>query len=180
MAGVLNSRFWISWECNLRLDDLSTFNPSVCHPVLWNPGQTRPFPLMSCQSFGRGDLLSSACLLKSLWSLVYVACGCRGFFLTTLVAWLWEWQCWSVCRSVCHFGAEWNSSTTIGWIAMGICTGIHDPQRMNPNDFGDPLTFPLAPPQGSNLWFWVKCLSSYWMGCPKIWHRHSCPPQDEL
>ncbi len=36
--------------------------------------------------------------------------------------------------------------STVGWIAMEFCTDIHGFQRMNPNDFGDPLTFPLAPP----------------------------------
>ena len=41
---------------------------------------------------------------------------------------------------------------------QGFCTDIHDPPRMNPNDFGDPLTFHLAPPSGQNftspvLWF---------------------------
>ena len=32
---------------------------------------------------------------------------------------------------------------------------IHGSQRMNPTNFGDPLTFSVAPPQGSHLWvFW--------------------------
>lgn len=35
------------------------------------------------------------------------------------------------------------------WI-LGVkrCTDIPSPQRINPNDFDDPLTFPLAPPTG--------------------------------
>ncbi len=33
-----------------------------------------------------------------------------------------------------------------GWIALKLRTDIHGLQMMNPNDFGDPLTFPLAPP----------------------------------
>lgn len=41
-----------------------------------------------------------------------------------------------------------NISATIGWIAMKCCTDIRGPQRMNPNVFGDPLTFHLAPPLG--------------------------------
>ncbi len=31
------------------------------------------------------------------------------------------------------------------WIAMKCGLNIHGPQMMNPNHFGDPLTFPLAP-----------------------------------
>ncbi len=37
-------------------------------------------------------------------------------------------------------------STTITWIGMKFSTDVHDPQRMIPDDFGDPLTFPLVPP----------------------------------
>lgn len=37
-----------------------------------------------------------------------------------------------------------NVSTTIGWIFMKLCADIHVPRRMNPADFCDPLTFPLA------------------------------------
>lgn len=32
------------------------------------------------------------------------------------------------------------------WITMKCCTDIQDPQRRNPTDFCDHLTFPLAPP----------------------------------
>lgn len=57
---------------------------------------------------------------------------------------------------------------------------VHGPQRVNPNDFDDPLTLFLA-----NLkvdffvLFWVKWLDNYWMQSYEIWCRHS-PPQDEL
>ncbi len=51
----------------------------------------------------------------------------------------------------------WTNLTSIEW--------IHGPQRMKPTDFGDALTFPLAPPQGWHLWFWVKCLNNCWMDC---------------
>lgn len=27
---------------------------------------------------------------------------------------------------------------------------------MNPNDIGDPMTFPIMPPEGLNIWFRVK------------------------
>lgn len=33
------------------------------------------------------------------------------------------------------------------WIAMRFCVDISGPQRMNPTDYGDPLTFPPAPPR---------------------------------
>lgn len=35
---------------------------------------------------------------------------------------------------------------------MKFCTRIRGPQRMNATDFGDPLSFRLAPPQGLHLW----------------------------
>lgn len=28
---------------------------------------------------------------------------------------------------------------------MKVCADIHEPQRMSPADFADPLTFPLEP-----------------------------------
>ncbi len=34
---------------------------------------------------------------------------------------------------------------------MKFGTGIHGTQRMNPNDFGDLLIFPLAPPAGQRF-----------------------------
>lgn len=43
-----------------------------------------------------------------------------------------------------HFGPDLNISTTIGWIATNGCTDI------NPNNFGDSLTFPLVSPAGFN------------------------------
>lgn len=33
-----------------------------------------------------------------------------------------------------------------GWIAIKFGTDIHGPPKVNPNDCGDPLTVPLAPP----------------------------------
>ncbi len=34
---------------------------------------------------------------------------------------------------------------------MQVCTDIHDPQRVKPNDFDDPLTFFAAPPAGESF-----------------------------
>lgn len=39
---------------------------------------------------------------------------------------------------------------------MKFVTDIHDPQRRNPNDFGDPLTFHL-PPQVERLKTTQRC-----------------------
>ncbi len=46
------------------------------------------------------------------------------------------------------FGSEWNISTNIG---MEFVADIHVPLRMNYNNFGDPLTFHLAPSSGPNF-----------------------------
>lgn len=46
---------------------------------------------------------------------------------------------------------HWNSWSTVGWSAMEFCTDIHDRLRMNPHNFNDPGTFPLAPPWGWHL-----------------------------
>ncbi len=39
-----------------------------------------------------------------------------------------------------------NISAITGWIAVKVCTDIHNAQMINHNNFGDPLTFHLAPP----------------------------------
>ena len=46
---------------------------------------------------------------------------------------------------------------------MELGTNIQDAQRMNLNDFGDPLAFLLEPQRG--LWFRVKYLYSYQIDC---------------
>ena len=61
---------------------------------------------------------------------------------------------------------------------MKFCTDIHDPQKMNPTDFGDPLTFPVV--GGTTSYFSMKYLNYYWIDCDEIWFSHSCSPQDEL
>lgn len=45
-----------------------------------------------------------------------------------------------------HWGSRWHDFQEIlHWYS-------HGPQRMNPNDFGDSLTFPLAPQPGQNVY----------------------------
>lgn len=95
---------------------------------------------------------------------------------------------WMVCQSVStpltdylnkYWGLPWNLSltdprgwipvtfviswpfisTSTQWISTNNCADIHGSQTMNPNDFGDPPTFPLPLPQGYHWWFWVKYYS---------------------
>lgn len=47
-------------------------------------------------------------------------------------------------------------STIIGWIVIKLATCIYCPQIINTDDFSDPLTSPLAPPEGWHLCFWLK------------------------
>lgn len=35
-----------------------------------------------------------------------------------------------------HFAADWNISTTNGWIDMNLCTDVNEDQVMNPADLG--------------------------------------------
>lgn len=59
------------------------------------------------------------------------------FFLALLALWLLGWQCRLASQNV-------QTEISIGLITMKSCTDIHSRQEMNPNGFGDPLTFPLA------------------------------------
>ncbi len=54
-----------------------------------------------------------------------------GEFLAALAVWLYGCQCLSI---------------SAGWIAIKFGADIHGAEIMDRNDFGDPLTFPLAPP----------------------------------
>ena len=40
---------------------------------------------------------------------------------------------------------------TIEWIAMKFTTDLHGPWTIHSRDFGDPLTFSLAPPEGEDF-----------------------------
>ncbi len=50
-----------------------------------------------------------------------------------------------------HFGTNWNISATTGGIVMKCGSDLHVLQRMNCDDFGDPLTFHLAPSSGRHV-----------------------------
>lgn len=42
-----------------------------------------------------------------------------------------------------YFGSNWNIPTITGMSAIKFWTDIHGSQTMQPNDFGDPMTFSL-------------------------------------
>ncbi len=69
-----------------------------------------------------------------------------------------------------------QTEITSGWIVMKFCTDIHGPQMMYCTEFGDPLTFPLAPPWDWHLCFWVKCLNKYFPYFHEICCTRSVPP----
>lgn len=48
-----------------------------------------------------------------------------------------------ICRLIHHVAQDRNISTTVGLIALKFCADVTDPQRMNPTDFGNPLSFSL-------------------------------------
>lgn len=60
------------------------------------------------------------------------------------------------------FFLAFSFSTTIGWVALMFNTDVQGTQRMNPNDFGELLTFPLARPTVLSLIRW-NTLRIYWM-----------------
>ncbi len=49
---------------------------------------------------------------------------------------------WSIVMVQTEISQQWLD---------GFWSEIHGPQRMNPADFGDPFTFPLAPSSGQNF-----------------------------
>ncbi len=70
-----------------------------------------------------------------------------------------------VVWSFLHFDPDWNISATTGWLALKLWV-IHGPQRMNPTDFGDSLSFSSS--ATSRLKFsliqWnIQCYSTCWM-----------------
>lgn len=82
---------------------------------------------------------------------------CLIVIFAMLLVWLWNGN---VGQSVHHFGTGWNTSTTVGWVAMKFCTYIYGVQRMNLADIGCPLTFPLTWPWCQNFCFLVKCVNN--------------------
>lgn len=111
-------------------------------------------------------------------------CVDHVFVVMLLVA---IWICWVVH----HFGSHWNTSKNMGWIAKEFWPETCGPGRMNPADFGHPLTSPLQPPVDDSypvkylkmpLLCWSHDLSScapwgnYLMDCLEI--RYPCCPQD--
>lgn len=98
-------------------------------------------------------------------SLAVIQSTLLNFSNLNVVSWcLWEVQlllCPWVYQAEISFHCIW-------WIAMKNYIGIHVPQRMNPTDVSDTLTFPFAPPWGLHLRFCVNYLDNYWMACCDI------------
>lgn len=59
---------------------------------------------------------------------------------------------------------------------MKFCPDIHGNQKMNPNEFDDPMTFPLVV---AMFGFDRKVSTTFKMDCHET-YPHSCSPQGEL
>lgn len=74
--------------------------------------------------------------------------------------------------NVSVFQSKWSHRN---WgTGTNSCTDVNVGWMMYCNESGDPLTLPLAPPWGSQLWLWVNCLSNYWMDCCLV-QTFMCP-----
>lgn len=63
----------------------------------------------------------------------------------------------NICLSVHHFGTEIFQQLLDGLLLSSVLY-IHGVQRMNPNDFSDPLNLYLVPPGSKNFYKSVKIL----------------------
>ncbi len=108
--------------------------------------------------------------------LVYCTIGLATKFVYALLHRSGMWNNFSTLTT----GFLWHALTTMGWIGIKFGINIHGAQRMNSADFGDSLTFPLAPPLSLHLWFCLKCLNDYWVDWNELRCRHSCPLQKIL
>lgn len=69
---------------------------------------------------------------------------------------------WDMRRTVIN---AYSTSTTIPHFIVGLC--FYSASKI-PTDLANVLLLPLVPPQGWHLYFLVKCLDNYQMGCHKI------------
>ncbi len=70
------------------------------------------------------------------------------------------WQCQSVGRPV---GPPLWSRLKYQQLSDGLPWNLVGYQHSWFCRWWIQMTFPLAPPWGLHLWFWVKCLNNYWM-----------------
>ncbi len=91
-------------------------------------------------------------------------------FLDT--AWLFRGQCRSVGSPLWSILKYHNTY----WVFFFFFffTDIRASRRVNPNDFGDPLTFLLAPPWGWHLWYsvWNVLATTGWIAMKFGTHIH--------
>ncbi len=101
----------------------------------------------------------SVCMCVCMHILLFVYFKCIKcallFYLCLWVYVFFSHASPSVDRLVHHFGPGWNIPTTTWWIAMKFGSDFHGCQMMNPNYFGDPFAFPVAPPAGQS--FHLSC-----------------------
>ncbi len=93
-------------------------------------------------------------------------------YLATWAVWLYGWQCQYESLYGKHL-----SNLKDGLLWNVFCADIHGLQRMKPDDFSEPLTFPLALPWRWHFWFVVKHFDNYWVDCHDIGCTHSCFPE---
>lgn len=118
---------------------------------------SRTWVLVMCSSWGGSVGLSEIsqqlshglpwCFLQSFMML-------RGFILQTIV--IPDFFSGITIRSKVIL---WNISCTT-WVGTTFCTGIHCSQVTYSAEFGDSMTFPLAPPWGRHLCFLLNCLTN--------------------
>lgn len=86
------------------------------------------------------------------------------------------WMAMLVSRSA-QTEKTWHNSTTIGWITMKLRTDIHVVEKLNPYDFGDVLTFSVAPQTQFSFVQWNISTSAWWIGKKNFIQTHMAPRQ---
>jgi len=91
-----------------------------------------------------------------------------------------SWPCWLEFPQAHHevngCGFNLNISTANYWVAMFVLfipSHVHVPQRMNPEDFFDPLTFLKSHCEVNSCGFNLNITKIYLMVCHDIWCIHS-------
>lgn len=95
------------------------------------------------------------------------------FWLCSRTKFMALWMAVSDCQSVPHFGPDWNTSITTGWIVITLQVFM-EPRGGNPNEFGDPLTFPQRHLEANICGFlWIVWTSIRWLVMTFCTHIHA-------